>query len=159
MAAPPDLRVDNLLDLFASVCHDGRWRGVAGERPDQVNHHGGIDAVYTAADGAILAIEHTLIEPFAGNQADVACLERRFAPLEQDVSLLTPSVVVNVRLARFQTPPVLGRRRRNCQVWPPPIHAPVSVSALTQTLMVYGWPLRLQNKYGDSRATERRFFA
>src|SRR5690349_9763245 len=99
MAAPPDPRVDNLLDLFASVCREGRWAGVAAERPDR-NGEGGIDALYRGAGGDVLAIEHTLIEPFEGNQADLACLERRFASLETEAALLTPGVAASVDLAR-----------------------------------------------------------
>lgn len=47
----------------------------------------GLEVLATRSDGATLAIEHTLIEPFIGDTEDFVRLKRSFLPIENDETL------------------------------------------------------------------------
>jgi hypothetical protein len=63
--------------------------------PDEVKD-GEIDGFAERADGATLAIEHTVVEPFIGDIADQTELVPLFPLIENDVSLLVPNTWIRV---------------------------------------------------------------
>ncbi|MFZ0640100.1 MAG: hypothetical protein WAN33_11750 [Candidatus Acidiferrales bacterium] len=48
------------------------------------------------SDGRTLAIEHTIIQPFAGEKQDLACFQKAFLQIEQDDSLKLPCCRITV---------------------------------------------------------------
>jgi len=51
---------------------------------------GAVEALVTRSDGATMAIEHTLIEPFVGDKRDMAAFEKDLRKIEDDKSLIIP---------------------------------------------------------------------
>jgi hypothetical protein len=84
-----------LIRLFLSGYEDYAWRG-ASERCPESEVAGGVEMIVTRSDGVSLAFEHTLIEPFIGDTADVKRLERVLLSIEEDPSLKIPDCFVKV---------------------------------------------------------------
>jgi hypothetical protein len=57
---------------------------------------GGIDGFATRRDGATLAVEHTVVEPFEGDITDQTEMLPMFPAIEADKSLLVPGVWITV---------------------------------------------------------------
>ena len=124
-----------LIDLFLSAYEDDAWadskRDYLEERMD-----GAVEVLATKTDGATLAIEHTLIEPFIGDTEDFVRFQKSFLSIEQDKSLIMArhAVYVDVpvqQLEKHQRSPAVaalhswlkaniaslpvGRSRHDCQ--------------------------------------------
>jgi hypothetical protein len=75
--------------LFVSACENFAWVGSKIDPLDE-RFDGAIEALVTRADGQMMAIEHTLIEPFVGDKRDYAIFEQAFLGIEEDKSLAVP---------------------------------------------------------------------
>jgi hypothetical protein len=84
-----------LIDLFLSAYENDSW---ADSRRDYLEERmdGAVEVLATRADGATLAIEHTLIEPFIGDTEDLVRFQRSFLAIEQDKSLVVPGHAIYV---------------------------------------------------------------
>jgi hypothetical protein len=90
---------DSLTTLLLSVYEDGTWHGERSSKEKlDSGRDGGIDMLATrTSDGRILAIEHTLIEPFPGNKRDFhGHFEALALRLKEDVSLRVPGLAIYV---------------------------------------------------------------
>jgi hypothetical protein len=101
MPQPKEGRDSKLIALFLSVYEDGSWAGDLSirERPE-AHADRGVDTVATRkSDGLVLAIEHTLIEPFPGDKDDYY---QHFKPLQDklraDDSFRVPGFVIHVEM-------------------------------------------------------------
>ncbi len=93
---PTTRRVENeIIRLFVSAYDNGAWKNSALTFPDQFMD-GGIDGLVQRSDGAMLAIEHTVVEPFVGDIADQSEMLPLFPLIENDCSLLVPGVWIRV---------------------------------------------------------------
>ena len=63
--------------------------------PDIDSSKKNIDAISRDNSGSLLAIEHTLIQPFAGEKADAARFMRTLASLENHADLLRPGYTIS----------------------------------------------------------------
>ncbi len=88
-------REDHIIELFVSAYDNGAWKHAALTFPDKHNDSG-IDGLAKRADGAVLAIEHTVIEPFVGDIADQSEMLPVFPLIESDKSLLVPGAWIQV---------------------------------------------------------------
>ena len=80
-------REDRLIDLFLSAYDDNSWSSCKIDRLDQ-KQDGAVEVLATrASDGLTLAIEHTLIQPYADYSRDFA-VHKVFLPIEQDQALV-----------------------------------------------------------------------
>lgn len=87
-------REDEFIRIFLSAYQNEFWKGVSPEFPDKTED-GGVDAVVTAK-GHTLAIEHTLIEPFVSEVADLARFWPAFETVQRDSSLSVPERITRV---------------------------------------------------------------
>lgn len=88
-------REDHIIELFVSAYENGAWKNAHLTFPDKLDD-GGIDGLAKRADGAALALEHTVIEPFLGDIADQVEMLPIFPLIENDKSLLVPGVWIQV---------------------------------------------------------------
>lgn len=99
LPAPSDDRVKELIRRFVHLYDGGRWRRALLAWPDE-ERDGAVDALATLDGDEALAIEHTLIEPFEGNQEEIQRLKRHFLPIEEDASLKALGVASYVDVSR-----------------------------------------------------------
>lgn len=92
----------HIIRIFVSAYEKGSWKDAVLTFPDELQD-GGIDGLATRSDGRILAIEHTVVEPFVGDIADQSEMVPMFAVIEHDETLLVPvsGFGCSFRLARF----------------------------------------------------------
>lgn len=89
---PTRPRLENqIIRLFVSAYENDSWKYARLVFPDELKD-GEIDGFAERADGATLAIEHTVIEPFVGDIADQTEFLPMFSLLENDASLLVPDI-------------------------------------------------------------------
>jgi len=85
--SPPKERP--LIEMFLSAYEYDTWKDAGldwvGERQD-----GAVEVVATRADGATLALEHTLIQPFVGEKFDSERFMRAFGLIEKNPALIIP---------------------------------------------------------------------
>jgi len=88
---PTKLRRENeLIDLFLSAYECDSWADSGREWLDE-KVDGSVELQATrSSDGMVLAIEHTLIQPFDGDKGDFARFAPIFLPIEEDASLAIP---------------------------------------------------------------------
>ncbi len=67
--------------------------------PDDDSSKKNVDALCRDATGRTLAVEHTLIEPYAGHKADTDRFLKTLAVLENDARLVQPGYLINVSQA------------------------------------------------------------
>src|SRR5206468_6138705 len=92
-------REDKFVDIFLSAYDDGSWKDAHVERPERTQDNA-VEAIATRkSDGRKLAIEHTIVEPFVGDKADVAQFWPAFEKLQED-----PSFIVANRITRVFVP-------------------------------------------------------
>jgi hypothetical protein len=96
--AKSDPHMQEMVRLFVRAYDGGRWNGDVAW-PDE-KEDGRVDALITAVDRRRLAIEHTLIEPFEGNQEAIVRLREWFLPLQSDPELMVAGVASYVEVAR-----------------------------------------------------------
>ncbi len=95
---PTTRRPENeIIKLFVSAYDNSTWKDSALTFPDQLID-GGIDGLAQRPDGTMLAIEHTVVEPFVGDIADQSEMLPLFRLIENDRSLLVPGVWIRVFL-------------------------------------------------------------
>jgi hypothetical protein len=93
---PTRARPENkIIELFVSAYENDSWKGAHLTFPDEVKD-GGIDGFVERADGATLAIEHTVVEPFVGDIADQTEMIPMFPLIENDKSLLVPNIWIRL---------------------------------------------------------------
>jgi hypothetical protein len=93
---PTKARPENqIIARFVSAYEDDAWRDARLTFPDEVID-GGVDGLAERADGAILAIEHTIVEPFVGDIMDQTEMVPLFPLIESDKSLIVPNLGINV---------------------------------------------------------------
>lgn len=96
MPAASERRERHLIRLFLSAYEDNAWAGCDIKWPEDAEV-GGIDALATRMDGQMVAIEHTLIQPFVGEQSDLAEFEKAgFLRIKKDESLIVPNTAIYV---------------------------------------------------------------
>jgi hypothetical protein len=86
-------REDPFIRLFLSAYDKGSWAGADSQKADAIDRtNPAVDQIATRkSDGKVLAIEHTIVEPFVGDKKDVAFFELAgFFSMSQDPSLLVP---------------------------------------------------------------------
>ena len=83
-------REDQIIRWFLSAYEAGSWADSKIEWPDKIQDKG-IDALATRkSDGMKLAIEHTIVQPFSGDLADIALFTPAFLEILNDASLVVP---------------------------------------------------------------------
>jgi hypothetical protein len=90
----PHRREDEFIRLFLSAYENGSWADASHSQPDKiVRSKPAVDWFASRkCDGMTLAIEHTIIEPFVGDESDLAIfLKAAFLEIESDASLLVPA--------------------------------------------------------------------
>lgn len=93
---PTTPRAENeIIRLFVSAYENDAWKDATLAFPDEVRD-GGIDGFAERADGATLAIEHTVVEPFVWDIADQTEILPLFPSIENDKSLLVSGVGIQV---------------------------------------------------------------
>jgi hypothetical protein len=95
-----------LVNLFLSEYRDSQGHAYhLLERPDTVERKAkAIEGVAIDEDGRLLAIEHTLIQPFAGQKADDIPFVTAFERLRLDESLRVPNRLIDVLPPAFAIP-------------------------------------------------------
>ena len=85
-----------LIRLFVSAYENGTWGADELQIPDE-QFDGAIDGfVERKSDGRRLAIEHTLIQPYVEDRADLAWFKQNFLPMHQEASLHVPARVTQI---------------------------------------------------------------
>jgi hypothetical protein len=93
---PTTARPENhIVRIFVSAYEKGSWKDALLTFPDELQD-GGIDGLATRSDGKILAIEHTVVEPFLGDIADQSEMLPTFAVIEADPALAVPGLWIQV---------------------------------------------------------------
>jgi hypothetical protein len=88
---PTKSRRENIfIERFLSAYEDSSWADAQIEWLDE-KIDGAVEALATRkCDGKILAIEHTIIQPFVGEKEDFAFFEAAFLKIQQDTTLPVP---------------------------------------------------------------------
>jgi hypothetical protein len=107
---PTTARPENhIVRIFVSAYEKGSWKDAILTFPDE-HQDGGIDGLAVRADGGRLAVEHTVVEPFAGDIADQSEMLPLLATIEADPALAVPGLwiqlFVPVGTLHLQKPPV-----------------------------------------------------
>ncbi len=93
---PTTRRPENkIIRLFVSAYENDAWKDATLTFPEEVED-GEIDGFAERADGATLAIEHTVVEPFVGDIADQSEMLPLFPLIEHDRSLLVPGIWIRL---------------------------------------------------------------
>jgi hypothetical protein len=93
---PTTSRPENhIVRIFISAYDKGGWKDASLTFPDE-RLDGGIDGLAVRRDGARLAMEHTIVEPFAGDISDQSELLPLLATIEADPSLAVPGLWIQV---------------------------------------------------------------
>jgi hypothetical protein len=99
-----DRREDAIVALFLSAYEHGAWKDSKTTPLDQLQD-GAVEVLATRPDGRTLALEHTLIEPFEGDRADLdRFLRAGFLAIEDDPALVQTDRVVEVDIPRGALP-------------------------------------------------------
>jgi hypothetical protein len=120
-SVPTTQRPENkIIELFVSAYENDAWKNARLTFPDQIKD-GEVDGFAERPDGATLAIEHTVVEPFVGDIADQSEMLSLFPLIEQDKSLLVPGawirLFVPVGAFHLQKPPVREAIVRAVRDW------------------------------------------
>ncbi|MCY3756936.1 MAG: hypothetical protein OXG96_04370 [Acidobacteria bacterium] len=76
-------REDAIIKLFVSAYEDFAWKNSCICWLDRAID-GAVDAFITRSDGKTIAIEHTLIQPFEDDRAELEGFKATFLPIEGD---------------------------------------------------------------------------
>jgi hypothetical protein len=95
---PKSSREDIFIRPFLSAYEGGSWTDALHLQPDRIERtKQAVDWLAKRdSDGKTLAIEHTIIEPFIGEKADLASFVAAFLEIERDASLLVPGRWIRV---------------------------------------------------------------
>lgn len=119
----PGTREDPFIKQFLAAYEDGSWGNAAVGKPDALDRtNPAVDQLATRkSDRKTLAIEHTIIEPFAGDKADLATFEATFLKIEKDTSLIVPGrwlqIFVPVGVLRKQPPAARDAFVKSVHAW------------------------------------------
>lgn len=107
-------REDPFIKLFLSAYEKGSWADADTTKPDAIDRtNPAVDQIATRkSDGKVLAIEHTIIEPFVREKEDFASFDRAdFLRIEKDESLLVPGrgIEVFVPVGTLRNEPQVAR--------------------------------------------------
>lgn len=88
----PEKREYAFIRQFVSAYENGSWADAEHTQPDQIDRSRQAVEWFAKrrSDGKTLAIEHTIIEPFAGEKSDFATFSAAFLEIEQDAGLRVP---------------------------------------------------------------------
>jgi hypothetical protein len=93
---PTTSRSENhIIRIFVSAYEKGSWKNAILTFPDE-QKDGGVDGLAVRDDGAMLAMEHTVVEAFMGDIADQSEMLPMFAAIEDDPSLVVPGLWIQV---------------------------------------------------------------
>ena len=93
---PTDSRREHtLIDLFLSCYGNDSWANCELDWLEK-RKDGAVEVLATRSDGKTLAIEHTLIQPFARDKEDFAYFRKSFLPIEDDKSLIIPGRIIYI---------------------------------------------------------------
>lgn len=95
MRPHPSRRERPLIELFLTAYDDGAYRGCVLDWLED-REDGAVEVLATSATGQTLAIEHTLIEPFAGEKRDSHRFVQAFSRVEHDEALIVPERDVEI---------------------------------------------------------------
>jgi hypothetical protein len=99
-------RENTLISMFLSAYDDDAWRDCI-KAPLDEKEDGAVEILATRpSDGATLAIEHTLIQPFVLHKQEFARLRETFLPIQDDKSLIVPGRATDV----FIPAGILGKK-------------------------------------------------
>jgi hypothetical protein len=88
-------REDEFIRLFISAYQDRSWAKATIAWPDK-EFDNTVDAIATKETGQVLAVEHTIIEPFESEKQDFAFFQAAFLRIEEDKSLPVPGRGIQV---------------------------------------------------------------
>lgn len=93
-------REEDFISPFLSAYEDGTWADAETKKPDSLDRvNPAVDKLAKRKlDGKVLAIEHTIIEPFIGDKEDFAFSEATLLDIEADQSLAVPGRHIQVFL-------------------------------------------------------------
>lgn len=91
-------REDPFIKLFLSAYENFSWADAVCAKPDAMDRNNqAVDQIATRKDdGRILAIEHTIIQPFVDDLRDLDSFKEWFLGIEKDESLLVPGRYIQV---------------------------------------------------------------
>jgi hypothetical protein len=91
-------REEDFIAPFLSAYEDGTWADAETKKPDSLDRvNPAVDKLaIRKLDGKVLAIEHTIIEPFLGDKEDFASFKETFLKIEADRSLAVPGRHIQV---------------------------------------------------------------
>lgn len=117
-------REDLFIKLFLSAYEKGSWTDADSVKPDAIDRtNPAVDQVAKRkSDGNILAIEHTIIQPFVQEKEDFASFSSAgFSCIEKDQDLLVPGlwiqVFVPVGILRNQPPAARDAIVQSVHTW------------------------------------------
>ncbi len=96
---PEVTREDHFIKLFLSAYENGSWADADVTKPDAIDRtNPAVDQLATKrSDGKLLAIEHTIIEPFTSEKSDFASFSKAdFLGIEGDSSLPVPGQWISI---------------------------------------------------------------
>jgi hypothetical protein len=93
--SPP--RERPLILMLLSACDDGAWSTAV---PDWIEERvdGAVEVIARRGDGATLAIEHTLVQPFVNEKLDSAAFMEAFGRIDRNPALVLPEQHLEVIL-------------------------------------------------------------
>lgn len=100
------IRDKQLIQLFVRGYSDVRRKcfTIIDHPDEQERRFQAVDVLARAEDGNLLAVEHTLLEPFEGERRDAQPFMAVFSSLEADSSLILPQHDVTVSVPAFAVP-------------------------------------------------------
>ena len=117
-------REEHFIVPFLSAYEDGTWADAEKTTPDAIDRvNPAVDKLaIRKLDGKVLAIEHTIIEPFIGDKEDFAFFEATLLKIEADQSLAVPGrhIQVFVPVGSLRNQPQKNERdaiARSIQDW------------------------------------------
>jgi hypothetical protein len=85
--------------MFLSGYEGGLWQDAGCDWVEE-KQDGAVEVIATRADGATIAIEHTILQPFVGEKRDSVEFMEAFGRFEKNPDLVLPErlLTVNVRV-------------------------------------------------------------
>ena len=84
-----------IIRMLLSACDNGAWKDASLDWVEE-KQDGAVEVIATAPDGATLALEHTLIQPFVGEKFDSEIFMKAFGRIEKNPSLVLPERSLDV---------------------------------------------------------------
>ncbi len=84
-----------IIRMLLSACEDGAWKDASLDWVEE-KQDGAVEVIATRPDGATLALEHTLIQPFVGEKFDSEVFMKAFGRIEKNPSLVISERALDV---------------------------------------------------------------